>query len=61
MWFLEIVNKHPIDIAILDIKMPRLNGIEALKEIKKIKNEFTGVVEGVKGESNKDNQKEVSK
>ncbi len=33
---LEIVKKTPIDVAILDIKMPRLNGIEALKEIKTI-------------------------
>ncbi len=33
---LEIVKKTPIDIAILDIRMPRLNGIETLKEIKTI-------------------------
>ncbi len=33
---LEIVKKTPIDVAILDIRMPRLNGIEALKEIKTI-------------------------
>ena len=33
---LEIVKKTPIDVAVLDIKMPRMNGIEVLKEIKTI-------------------------
>jgi len=33
---LEIVKKTPIDVAILDIRMPRLNGIGVLKEIKTI-------------------------
>ena len=33
---LEIAKKHPLDGAILDIKMPFLNGIEVLKEIKAI-------------------------
>ena len=33
---LEIVKKTPIDVAILDIRMPQLNGIETLREIKAI-------------------------
>ena len=34
-------------------------GGETFKEIKKIKNEFTGAVEEVKGEPGEDNQEEV--
>jgi len=32
----EAININPIDLAILDIKMPVMDGIEALEEIKKI-------------------------
>lgn len=32
----ETTQKNPIDVAILDIKMPLMGGIEALKEIKEI-------------------------
>ena len=31
---IEIVRKNPIDLAILDIRMPEMDGIEALKQIK---------------------------
>ncbi len=33
---LEEINKHNIDLAILDIKMPEMDGIELLAAIKKI-------------------------
>ena len=33
----EYVKKHTPDLAILDIKMPHLNGLEALRTIKRIK------------------------
>ena len=33
----EYVKKHTPDLAILDIKMPHLNGLEALRNIKRIK------------------------
>ena len=31
---LEILDVHPIDIIVLDVKMPDLDGLEALNEIK---------------------------
>lgn len=31
---LEIVEKVPLDLVILDIKMPEMDGIEALRQIK---------------------------
>ncbi len=30
----EIAQKNPIDLAILDIRMPEMDGVEALKQIK---------------------------
>jgi two-component system nitrogen regulation response regulator GlnG len=33
---LEIVQKEDIDVVVMDIRMPRLNGLEALKQIKAI-------------------------
>ena len=32
----EIAKNNPIDLAIIDLKMPEMNGIDALKRIKKI-------------------------
>jgi two-component system, response regulator, stage 0 sporulation protein F len=31
---LEVVNKEPLDLIILDIKMPEMSGIEVLRQIK---------------------------
>ena len=30
----NILNEHPIDVAVLDVKMPGINGIEVLRKIK---------------------------
>jgi len=32
---IDILEKNPVDVVILDIKMPGMDGIEVLKEIKK--------------------------
>lgn len=31
---LELLRESPVDVVVLDVKMPGMNGIEALKEIK---------------------------
>src|SRR3990170_2063520 len=36
---LELVRKEKPDLVLLDIKMPKMNGIEVLRRIKKIKKE----------------------
>lgn len=33
---LEMIRKEPVDLAILDVKMPRLNGMETLRELKQL-------------------------
>ena len=32
---LELLQKSPVDVVVLDVKMPGMDGIEALKEIKR--------------------------
>jgi len=34
---LELLEKNPPDVVVLDVKMPKMSGIEVLKEIKKKK------------------------
>ena len=38
-----VARKSPIDIAILDVNMPDLNGIEAMRQIKKIRSLANGI------------------
>lgn len=33
---LRLVREHPVDVAVLDVKMPGMDGISVLKEIKNI-------------------------
>lgn len=30
----EIVGEHPVDVVLMDIRMPRMNGVQALEAIK---------------------------
>ncbi len=39
----RVARKRPIDIAILDINMPDLDGIEAMRRIKKDRNSVSGI------------------
>jgi DNA-binding NtrC family response regulator len=36
---LDLLNKEPVDVVVLDVLMPEMDGIETLQEIKKIKPE----------------------
>jgi CheY-like chemotaxis protein len=41
---IEIVKKSDFDIIFLDIRMPEMNGVQALKEIKKLRPEITVIM-----------------
>jgi len=34
---LNVIKKNPVDIVIMDIKMPRMDGIETMRKLKNIK------------------------
>ncbi len=31
----EVVGQHPVDVVLMDIRMPRMNGVQALEAIRK--------------------------
>jgi DNA-binding NtrC family response regulator len=33
---LDYLNKHPVDVVVLDVRMPGIDGIQTLREIKRI-------------------------
>jgi len=37
---IEIIKENPLDVVVLDVLMPKMDGIETLREIKKIKPEL---------------------
>lgn len=41
---IEYVQNYPIDLAILDIALPEMNGIELLKKIKEIKPDIEAIM-----------------
>jgi response regulator RpfG family c-di-GMP phosphodiesterase len=41
---LELIKQYPVDMVTLDLKMPGMNGIEVLKEIKKLKSDIQVIV-----------------
>ena len=41
---LEWFTSNPVDIVILDIRMPDLNGVEVLKEMRRLKGDDFGVI-----------------
>jgi DNA-binding response OmpR family regulator len=41
---LEWFTSNPVDIVILDIRMPDLNGVEVLKEMRRLRGEDFGVI-----------------
>ena len=51
---LEIVDKVPLDLVILDIKMPEMDGIEALRQIKEKRPELPVVLSTAYGEYKQD-------
>ncbi|MFQ6043923.1 MAG: response regulator, partial [Candidatus Poribacteria bacterium] len=41
---IDYVNKNPVDVALVDIKMPGIDGIEVLKQIKRIQPQMEVVI-----------------
>jgi len=46
----ELVDKIPLDLVILDIKMPEMDGIEALRQIKEKRPDLPVVLSTASGE-----------
>ncbi|MGQ9688113.1 MAG: response regulator [Desulfobaccales bacterium] len=51
---LEIVERTPLDLVILDIKMPEMDGIEALRQIKERKPDLPVLLSTAYGEYKQD-------
>jgi two-component system, response regulator, stage 0 sporulation protein F len=51
---LEIVDKIPLDLIILDIKMPEMDGIEALRQIKEKRPDLPVLLSTAYGEYKQD-------
>jgi CheY-like chemotaxis protein len=51
---LEVVDKIPLDLVILDIKMPEMDGIEALRQIKEKRPDLPVVLSTAYGEYKQD-------
>jgi two-component system, response regulator, stage 0 sporulation protein F len=51
---LEMVEKIPLDLVILDIKMPEMDGIEALRQIKKKRPDLPVILSTAYGEYRQD-------
>ena len=51
---LDIIDKEPLDLVILDIKMPEMDGIEALRQIKEKKPDLPVLLSTAYGEYKQD-------
>lgn len=54
---IKLYDKHKPDVVFLDVEMPKLNGIQALKEIKEIDSSATVVI--VTGSTSSDIEKQL--